>query len=130
MVYSKGISWLDDTRIPFVDDEGVNFDALQRQSDKGGDVIFGGGCFSKEVINKIHKPEGRFTPNLLCCDDVLNDGSRGGNNTSKFYEAKYTDTSNIYGKYKQLQVTQYKDKGSNSRYYDIDLWFNQLLNNL
>jgi hypothetical protein len=61
---------------------------------------------------------------------MLNDGNIGGNNSNKFYEPQYEDTSNIYGKYKQLQVTQYKDKGSSSRYYDLDKWFDKIIDSL
>jgi len=42
--------------------------------------------------------QGRFPANLLCSDDVLNDGL--------------------------------SDQGTNSRYYDIDKWFDYLLNKL
>jgi hypothetical protein len=58
MNYSKGISWFDDCRIPFVDNE--------------------------------TNTQGRFPANLLVSDDMLNDGSR---------------------------------------YYDIDAWFDNLLEN-
>jgi hypothetical protein len=57
----------------------------------------------------------------------LNDGTIGKGGSGKKYEAKYDDTSNIYGDYKKLQVSSFNDKGSNSRYYDIDKWFNNLI---
>ena len=127
MKYSKGIMWLDDCRIPFVDGGDIPNDMDKTHLEE--DRIF--------IERKGYKPflyqqnqQGRFTPNLLVCDDMLNDGNIGGNNTNKFYEPQYSDTSNIYGKYKQLQVSQYKDKGTNSRYYNLDLWFDKMIEKL
>lgn len=94
MNYSKGITWFDDCRIPFVDTEGINLDKeLGKQ--EGGTIYGGGKGFYRTENLKEYKPEGRYPPNLLVCDDMLNDGN----------------------------------KGTNSRYYDIDLWFNNLLEN-
>jgi hypothetical protein len=122
MKYAKGICWVDDTRIPHNEEIMVATDYKEtKQSETGWNIK-----------NRILEPSnrGRFTPNLLVCDDMLNDGSIGGNNSNKFYEPQYEDTSNIYGKYKQLQVTQYKDKGSSSRYYDLDKWFDNIIDSL
>jgi hypothetical protein len=125
MKYSKGICWLDDCRIPFVDEPDPS--AKRYQSYRNVDNLYGG---YGDTHNDYKEQQGRFTPNLLVCDDMLNDGSIGGNNSNKFYEPQYEDTSNIYGKYKQLQVTQYKDKGSSSRYYDLDKWFDKVIDEI
>jgi hypothetical protein len=126
MKYSKGIMWLDDCRIPFVDNNEIpkksndgfkNWASYYQREWEGSKDLF-------------PNQQGRFTPNLLVCDDMLNDGIIGGNNSNKFYEPQYEDTSNIYGKYKQLQVTQYKDKGSSSRYYDLDKWFDKIIDEI
>ena len=85
MNYSKGITWFDDCRIPFVDD--VNINAIQNQNEKG-DIYGGGkGYHKKGYQNKVYKPEGRFPANLLCSDDMLNDGSvsKSGSN-SRYYD--------------------------------------------
>ena len=86
MNYSKGITWFDDCRIPFVD-EG---DMIKIDMSKGKIHNSGG------MTGGIHRvdagsPLGRYPANLLCSDDMLNDGSR---------------------------------------YYDIDAWFNNLINNI
>jgi hypothetical protein len=122
MKYAKGVCWVDDTRIPHNEEIMVATDYKEtKQSETGWNIK-----------NRILEPSnrGRFTPNLLVCDDMLNDGNIGGNNSNKFYEPQYEDTSNIYGKYKQLQVTQYKDKGSSSRYYDLDKWFDKIIDEI
>ena len=127
MRYSKGIMWLDDCRIPFVDE--VNFDLKPNRSKK----VYGGNSLldsKTEYTNTDYNQQGRFTPNLLVCDDMLNDGVIGGNNSNKFYQPQYEDTSNIYGKYKKLQVSQYNDKGTNSRYYDLDKWFDKVIDEI
>lgn len=91
MNYSKGISWFDDCRIPFVD-ENIDFNTILKQSEKNG--TYKGRLFETEIEKKHYKPEGRFPANLLVSDDMLNDGSV-----------------------------------SNSKYYNIDAWFDNLLEN-
>ena len=128
MGYSKGITWIDDTRIPIMDTEGINFSSLLRQNELG-DIYGGGKGFHKKHINKMYKTEGRFTPNLLVSDDVLNDGNVSEAKANLNYKWNNTNSgSDIFisrGKY-----TPRSDKGSNSRYYDIDIWFNELISNL
>jgi hypothetical protein len=134
MKYSKGVMWLDDCRIPFVDEgDRGSIDRSDRNVMMGwktDSYVNGIGNNTLPPEQAEGSPLGRFTPNLLVCDDMLNDGSIGGNNSNKFYEPQYEDTSNIYGKYKQLQVTQYKDKGSSSRYYDLDKWFDKIIDEI
>jgi hypothetical protein len=71
--------------------------------------------------------KGRFTPNLLVCDDMLNDGITskgfsGGGGPTRFAGAvggKKLDEYNYYG-----------DKGSSSRYYDLDKWFDKVIDEI
>jgi hypothetical protein len=127
MVYSKGICWLDDTRIPFVD-EGDNNTTRDRY-----DTNIYINHNSKLGVGSIDDSakQGRFTPNLLVCDDMLNDGHITG---GKDFNIQNTKEQTIYGGGKGFISKEKRhikqDKGSNSRYYDIDLWFNQLLNKL
>lgn len=91
MNYSKGISWFDDCRIPFVDD------GLKEHIEKYGNGYGGNGnsIFNLHNKTKIYgDTKGRFPANLLVSDDMLNDGSV-----------------------------------SNSKYYNIDAWFDNLLEN-
>jgi hypothetical protein len=128
--YSKGISWIDDCRIPFVDDE-----SLTRDFKVGGNTL-GAGQYGlndgrkTKPTNKLEgtlweNTQGRFPANILVSDDMLNDGVISKSNDHKW---EGEDTSPIYGKYENRTRTQvYSDKGSNSRYYDIDKWFNNLI---
>jgi len=71
MRYSKGIMWLDDCRIPFVGTDTTN--AGKRTCNIFETEYQSGGNGSPDYETN---PKGRFTPNLLVCDDMLNDGSR------------------------------------------------------
>lgn len=91
--YSKGISWINDVRIPFVDgDKTVNHNTVP------GSFV-GSVGYSEKIYTE--NTQGRFPANLLVSDDMLNDIDRGFDN-----------------------------KGTNSRYYDIDIWFEKLLENI
>ena len=124
MNYSKGISWFDDCRIPFVDGGDIPNDMDKTHLE--------GRNFYTQIYNGFmykQNQEGRFPPNLLVSDDMLNDGSISEAKYNKNYKwNNTTSNSEIFkgrGKY-----TPRNDKGSNSRYYDIDLWFNNLINNI
>ena len=129
MIYSKGISWIDDTRIPFStnDDKriGKNYQWASKAEPFGD---------AKTLLNKEGwDTKGRFTPNLLVSDDMLNDGSVSNSSGGKGEKTLGTLGRNgIYNKGWGKDETAdglggYGDKGSNSRYYDIDLWFNKLI---
>jgi hypothetical protein len=127
MRYSKGVCWVSDCRIPFVDEGEGKF--LEKRSGIGGhqDIIVGG---RPQTFYKYKQQQGRFTPNLLVCDDMLNDGSVGKSSSN---ERKNNIPQNIYGGGKGIPPQTSKgfdDKGSNSRYYDLDLWFDKMLERL
>jgi len=132
MKYSKGIMWLDDCRIPFVDDYG---DKKGNDNKKRSGYVYGFSTYESLYVRAEPNQQGRFTPNLLVCDDILNDG-----NVSKARE-KYPDKNllpmDYYDGLKKPYPTDYKqtkegftDKGTNSRYYDLDLWFDKMLEKL
>ena len=123
MIYSKGICWLDDTRIPFVD-EGDNNTTRDRD-----DTNIYTNHNSKLGVGSIDDSakQGRFTPNLLVSDDMLNDGnitlSNGGTPNGK-------NVYDFYNKSKTINTQEkvgFGDKGSNSRYYNLDIWFNKMI---
>jgi hypothetical protein len=119
-MYSKGISWIDDVRIPFVD-ETILLKGYE------GDKWATGEIKKSRVEDKINT-QGRFPANILVSDDMLNDGNIGQNNSkNQEWKLQYKSESHIYGKYKGAGISRIADKGSNSRYYDIDKWFNNLI---
>ena len=117
--YSKGISWIDDCRIPF-----VNETILLKGYE--GDKWITGDDKKNRIIDK-QNTQGRFPANILVSDDMLNDGGIKGGGKDRYYPPQYKDTSDVYGKYTVMPVIQYSDKGTNSRYYDIDKWFDNIL---
>jgi hypothetical protein len=128
--YSKGISWIDDCRIPFVD-ENIDFNQIQNQIGKENNF---GGFDNKPVIKMMYKPQGRFPANLLVSDDMLNDGNIIQYNKNRTDNGTYlgghrkeyvgTDDNDVV---KQIKGQFFNDKGTNSRYYDIDKWFDNLI---
>ena len=129
-MYSKGISWIDDCRIPFVDNE-----SLTRDFKVGGNTL-GAGQYGvndgrkTKPTNKLEgtlweNTQGRFPANLLVSDDMLNDGS-----ITKQSQRTYKPTDNtasLFGNSPQAHGIGIGDKGTNSRYYDIDKWFDNLI---
>lgn len=126
----KGITWLDDGRIPF-DANGEPNLRLNAPSHKGHGHNFGGfgdrSCVntrSKDDLPDMgfHNSKGRFPANLLVSGDVLNDavnhvgGYRKNPSTNKATWFGAKDGSHIEGE------RGYPDSGSFSRYFDIDKW--------
>ena len=121
--YSKGISWIDDCRIPFVDGDTTN--AGKRTCNIFETEYKSGGNGSPDYITDTR---GRFPANLLVSDDMLNDGSigkSGSNRKNTKYSPSKSQVVYFGGGNKDSEP---KDKGSNSRYYDIDKWFDNLIN--
>jgi len=130
MRYSKGIMWLDDCRIPYVN-ETPNIGGRAKHTRGEG---YG---FEALGENIEANQQGRFTPNLLVCDDMLNDGSVVQYNKTRVDNGSYlgghreefvgTDNNPIVNK---IKGQFFSDKGTNSRYYDLDLWFDKMIEKL
>jgi hypothetical protein len=127
--YSKGITWFDDCRIPFVDG------GWGKRHNKEYPEWKGGKNFTHGEQHLEQNDNGRFPANLLCSDDMLNDGN------IIQYNKNRKDNGTYLGGHREVYVGEgeikkkvkgdfYNDKGSNSRYYDIDKWFNKLLDEL
>jgi DNA modification methylase len=121
----KGITWLDDCRIPFQDEKDI-------QGVKNGFIA----GFStdnslegwKREAHKDYNPtepnnKGRFPANLLVEDDILNDGLVRKSGKMK----ANTSRSNLNGYTapmpQQTLNETIGDSGSYSRYFDLDKWF-------
>ena len=122
MRYSKGVMWLDDCRIPH--NEPIK---IMKPQDGGNKVYQQAG--RREETTEL-KEQGRFTPNLLVCDDMLNDGSvskSGSNRKNKEYKPLNSQLVNFGGGDKNYEPN---DKGTNSRYYDLDKWFDKVIDEI
>jgi hypothetical protein len=123
MKYSKGICWIGDCRIPFVDEPDPS--AKRYQSYRNVDNLYGG---YGDTHNDYKEQQGRFTPNLLVCDDMLNDGV-----ITKQSKRTYKPTENmgsLFGNSPQAHGVGIGDSGSSSRYYDLDKWFDKIIDSL
>jgi hypothetical protein len=124
--------WLDDCRIPFVDTTDRNsIDRSDRNVMMGWKTdgyVNGEGENTLPPDQATGSPLGRFTPNLLVCDDMLNDGV-----ITKQSKRTYKPTENmgsLFGNSPQAHGVGIGDSGSSSRYYDLDLWFDKMLERL
>jgi hypothetical protein len=128
MRYAKGIMWLDDCRIPTTE-------ILGREQKSNHNYAMLQGGYNDGYWDNT-KGLGRFTPNLLVCDDMLNDGSvsKGQKNpriqktTRRYGENNFTN-GGLFTPEGNITAT-YNDMGSSSRYYDLDKWFDKLIDNL
>ena len=167
MKNQKGITWLDDCRIPF---QGQN-DAVQYEKDNVAGMMNFDGKYEKgsgknyeggwEKPNRVKttkrkpreegtvfktsgfksenndtaeaSPLGRFAANLLVQDDVLGIPSKGAQApvTGKEPSTK-KDMSHIYGDYTghAKPMSLRNDKGTFSRYYDLDAWWEERIKEL
>jgi hypothetical protein len=141
MKYSKGIMWLDDCRIPFEDTQNPATNPKYRlegnyKMPEKGQISEGSITKFQSSLNEIDV-RGRFTPNLLVCDDMLNDGVITQYNKTREDKGNYlgghrkeyvgtTDNDIV----KQIKGQFFSDKGTNSRYYDLDKWFDNIIDSL
>ena len=134
MKYAKGIMWLDDCRIPFVDEGDIK---SQARAFTDGSSSHKGQAWNNHLGWEGSKGEanptntqGRFTPNLLVCDDMLNDGSSSQYGKKVNYNNS-TFKEGLYGfECKAEAPFMYGDKGTNSRYYDLDKWFDKIIDEI
>jgi hypothetical protein len=125
MRYSKGICWIGDCRIPFVDNNEIpkksndgfkNWASYYQREWEG----------SKDLIPN---QQGRFTPNLLVCDDMLNDGIKP--NKGHRSKSKVTGYGEFGGgKSEYHGIGEYMEVDSKSRYYDLDKWFDKIIDEI
>ena len=121
-MYSKGITWIDDARIPFVD-EGDKKESYRKPLDTIREGFV-------KTTKPEYKPQGRFPANILVCDDMLNDGKKHGNlfNTNRNKDVDGGTGNSLVRAHKQGESNGVFDNGiSSSRFYDIDRWFNNLI---
>lgn len=127
----KGVSWLDDARIPFSDKTpeqfARNFDDSKRTEPKFSGKYNNGkiGDYRERVPNL---QEGRFPANLLVSDDVLNDGKEHETHEGTYVSSKATSIFGIgEGSYNTDRKLSEGNSGSFSRYFDLDKWFDKTI---
>jgi len=128
----KGITWLDDCRIPY--ESGEDRSGWSKTGADGSSGYQNTGTFkirpiSAEEIQERCVSRGRFPANLLVSDDVLNDGNirRSGKDCIRRQEGTFLE--HYYGGKNVEQIT-YGDSGSFSRYFDLDKWWDERIKKL
>jgi hypothetical protein len=119
-MYSKGVSWIDDCRIPFVENDGWGTRHNKEYPEWKGAKNF---THAEQILSQDTR--GRFPANILVSDDMLNDGI-----ITKQSQRTYKPTDNsasLFGNSPQAHGTGIGDSGSSSRYYNIDKWFENLI---
>jgi len=131
----KGVTWLDDCRIPYLSDEDKPKDTVapgwSAQDKKNAEEGYRPKQYTTEDFDWKSDQKGRFPANLLVNDDVLDDGqerkSTGGINEGKLGKR-------VYGTFKNETIGTgaggYGDAGSFSRYFDLDKWWVEQLRQL
>ena len=130
MRYSKGIMWLDDCRIPFVDSdkETINFDRPRVRASVNDEWILKQAHDYTNPEHKEYNTQGRFTPNLLVCDDMLNDGVITKQSKRTYKPTEHSGS--LFGNSPQAHGVGIGDSGSSSRYYDLDKWFDKIIDEI
>ncbi len=139
----KGITWLDDCRIPFAgmndkeqfDKDNVagmmNFDEKYK---KGEGKMYEGGWEKpmRTSTKSESSPLGRFAANLLVSDDVLNVESKGQLAPTTGNEPSMNKDMLTHGDYSGhgKAMKPRNDGNSFSRYYSLDAWWNSRLSKL
>lgn len=117
----KGITWLDDCRIPTGIDE--NFGkAVDDYGDKSG-----GQWQQSKQIRSVPPEQGRFPANLLVSDDVLNQHDKVSKQGKPYeYIGNEYQVEGFIKDNKPQSPSNYNDSGSYSRYFDLDKFFKKL----
>ncbi len=112
----KGVTWLDDGRIPIALDDNI----VAKNPHTVG-CIGKNGIYGKSEPIKYNISQGRFAANLLVSDNILDDGriTKSGVTIQPVFESKDVNgfqPNPIPG------VNQHNDSGGYSRYFSLDAW--------
>jgi len=138
----KGVTWLDDVRIPLatVNEPNLRLNAKEHKpTGDNSDIIKIRSKEGSRIENELkncdlgrHNSKGRFPANLLVQDDVLNNGTISKsvrrspkNNKDNPDQMLYTPDKAIYS-----DKNTHNDEGSFSRYYDLDKWWAERIKEL
>lgn len=124
----KGVTWMDNARIPYTDDTDKESSRFGTQPDiRGGNLMDHQGVRATDVLSS---EKGRFPANMLVSDDVLNDGKEHvtAGISGQYPNAGFGGSDVCFGanaKDNSTSCNVQPDSGSYSRYFDLDAWFEQ-----
>lgn len=122
----KGITWLDDGRIPYESDGDKESSRFGTQMDIRKNNLKS--PIGIKAHNVLSSENGRFPANLLVSDDVLNDGKEhnSGYMNQDIEGRKWV----CYGQMYDRHVETIGDSGSYCRFFSLDAWWEQKLKQL
>jgi len=127
MATGKGVTWLDNCRMPYVSEADKKAAADKNQHENYKNPGSNKDSYSGDYPERHNydASKGRFPANLLVSDDALNDG----NITTS--EGGVTQMRSHFGSVDAQQRNGgYGDSGSHSRYFDVDAWWAQQLHDM
>lgn len=127
----KGITWLDDCRIPFRSTDDII--AKNPHTQSKGTEAYDTHCYGTYAPVKVpyvgSELEGRFPANLLVSDSILNDGVK--RNQGHWAKSKVTGFGNFGGgSTEYFGVGEKNEPESFSRYFSLDAWWEGQIANL
>lgn len=135
----KGITWLDNCRIPYENSGNVASNPKLRSEQglshkQSKDDNSSNYKVKKQESEFSPDNKGRFPANLLCSDDVLNDGkitkSPSGKVKRQPRKGQVFTGQSCGFKSENLTEAGKGDSGSYSRYFDLDAWFRERIKQL
>jgi len=132
MKNGKGITWLDDCRIPYENEDDKSESQNKQSDDRGGFHGENTGVYSSGEQIGYNKPDGRFAANLIVQDDVLGIPSKGQQGATTGKEPSNYKQNNSHGDYKghRKAMEARGDSGTFSRLYDMDAWWKSQIHKL
>lgn len=127
----KGITWLDDCRVPYQSDDDENSSIPGSLNSKPENSSFG---FAPPGYLHKNTGQGRFPANLLVSDGVVDDGTdhqgqSGATTGNEPTNSKPNQTHGNYQGYRKAMLPR-GDSGSFSRYFDLDKWWEERIKDL
>lgn len=132
----KGITWLDDARIPYQSEDDLvvtqnkaNKDLQKFQANEHSDMYGGGEGLQRKELPDFGNPQGRFPANLLVSDDILNDGRITASKAVLMKPDPANDDRGTWQMHPRTEamVRGHNYEGSFSRYFDLDMWAQKTL---
>jgi site-specific DNA-methyltransferase (adenine-specific) len=124
----KGITWLDDCRIPYVSEE-------EYEKTKRGirtipkDNLYSGGWKTVDT-DLYHDRRGRFPANLLVSDNAIDIGINKKSKRSLRKPDNGGSGNSLIFKHENLEFRGYDDSGDLSHYFSLDAWWEQKVKDL
>ncbi len=121
----RGCTWLGDGRIPYESED--NIKAKNPHTHRGHSREYTE-IYGEYEPSDYKLPSGRFPANLLVSDDVLNDGTQ--HTSGEMKEGQKRNSNPMFGTKKDVIHQTIGDSGSFSRYFDLDKWWEERVNQL